>query len=228
MVEQRSLEINIGPIRQGHADILDKILHGGVLVTRANERFLAFRHNILFDYAASRLYLNPFDSGHLHALFLRDRGMGLILSPALGYALQELWDSEADRSNFWKQFVLLTSDKNVDPIARIQVARIGCEWVVSTSDVQRLLFQLRSGAASGAREVFSSVTGALSILLEDSPSLIKVPAWAYVVEELSKDEQFSGNIGFLVDRFLKLPLETAPFKLLGSAARNLLERGFAS
>jgi hypothetical protein len=59
MVEQRSLEINIGPIRQGHADILDRILHGGALVTRANERFLAFRHNILFDYAASRLFLNP-------------------------------------------------------------------------------------------------------------------------------------------------------------------------
>ena len=228
MVEQRSLEINIGPIRQGHADILDKILHGGVLVTRANERFLAFRHNILFDYAASQLYLNPFDAGHLHALFLRDRGLGLILSPALGYALQELWDHEADRSTFWKQFVLLTSDKNVDPIARIQVGRIGCEWVVSTSDVQQFLVQVRGAAASGAREAFSSVTGALSILLEDVPSLIKIPAWAYVVEELSKDEQFSGNVGFLVDRFLRLPLDSTSFKLLGSAARNLLERGLAS
>jgi hypothetical protein len=226
MVEQRSLEINIGPIRQRHADILDKILHGGILVTRANERFLTFRHNILFDYAASRLYLNPFDASHLHALFLRDRGIGLILSPALGYALQELWDHEADRSTFWKQFVLLTSDKNVDPIARIQVARIGCEWVVSTADIQQFLVQLR--AASGARDVFSSVTGALSILLEDAPSLIKLPVWAYVLEELSKDERFSGNIGFLVDRLLKLPLDAASFKLLGSAARILLERGLAS
>ena len=84
MVEQRSLEINIGPIRQGHADILDKILHGGVLVTRANERFLAFRHNILFDYAASRLYLNPFDPSHLHAFVLAGSGYGTDSEPRTG------------------------------------------------------------------------------------------------------------------------------------------------
>jgi hypothetical protein len=226
MVEGRSLEINIGPIRQEHASILDTILRGGVLVTRANERFLAFRHNILFDYAASRLYLNPFDGNQLRDLFLRDRGMGLILSPALGYALQELWDHEADRFTFWRQFVLLTSDKNIDPIAPIQVARIGCEWVTSTTDVQQFLVQLR--ASSGAREIFSAVTGALSILLEDAPQLVMIPAWAHVVAELSGDAEFSGNIGFLLDRFLKLPLDVSSFKLLGAAARSLLERGLAS
>jgi hypothetical protein len=225
MVETRFLEVSIGPIRQEHAQVLDTILRGGVLVTRTNERSLAFRHNILFDYAASRLYLNPFDQNHLHDLFLRDRGMGLILSPALGYAVQELWDNEVDHSTFWRQFVLLTSDKNIDPIARIQMARIGCELVASITDVFQLLVQLR--ASSAAREIFSSVTGALSILLEDAPHLVRVPAWIYVVEELSKDERFSGNIGFLVDRLLKLPLNSSCFKLLGAAARNLLERGLA-
>jgi hypothetical protein len=226
MVEKRSLEVNVGPIRQEHAQVLDTILRGGVLVTRTNDRSLAFRHNILFDYAASRLYLDPFDPNHLHDLFLRNRGMGLILSPALGYALQELWDYEADRSTFWNQFVLLTSDKNVDPIARIQMARIGCEWINSITDVEQFLVQLR--ASDGAREIFSSVTGALSILLEDAPQLLSVPTWAYVIAELSNDAQFSGNIGFLVDRLLKLPLDSSSFNLLGTAARNLLERGFAS
>jgi hypothetical protein len=152
--------------------------------------------------------------------------MGLILSPALGYALQELWDHEADRSTFWRQFVLLTSDKNIDPIARIQVARIGSEWVTSTTDVQQFLVQLR--ASSGAQEIFSAVTGALSILLEDAPQLVRIPAWSYVVAELSGDAGFSGNIGFLLDRFLKLPLDVSSFKLLGAAARSLLERGLAS
>jgi hypothetical protein len=223
MVEMRSLEINVDPIRREHATSLDTILRGGVLVTRTNERSLAFRHNILFDYAASRLYLNPFDQNQLHDLFLRDRGMGLILSPALRYALQELWDHEANRSAFWRQFVLLTKDKDSDPIARIQVARIGCEWVTSAKDIQQFLVQLR--ASPGARGIFSSVTIALSILLEDTPRLVSIPVWAYVVAELSGDEQFSGNIGFLVDRFLKLSLDQSSFEMLGAAARNLLERG---
>jgi hypothetical protein len=75
--------------------------------------------------------------------------------------------------------------------------------------------------------VFSSATGALSIMIEDAPHRINVPGWAYVISELSKEEQFTGNINFLVDRFLKLPLDTSSFRLLGIAARNMLERGFA-
>lgn len=225
MVEKRSLEASIVPIRQEHAQVLDTILHGGVLVTRSNDRFLAFRHNILFDYAASRLYLNPFDGNELHDTFVRDRGMGLILSPALGYALQELWDHEADRSTFWKQFARLTSDKNVDPIARIQVARIGCEWVKSATDISQFRTELRSSTA--AQECFSALTGALSILLEDAPQLIDVSSWAYLIAELSNDAAFSGNVGFLVDRFLKLPLDRPSFRFIGTASRKLLERGLA-
>jgi hypothetical protein len=225
MVEKRSLEIDIAPIRQEHAAVLDAILHSGVLVTRSNERFLAFRHNIIFDYAASRLYLNPFEPTHLRDLFLRDRGLGLILSPALGFALQELWDAEADHSKFWGQFALLAGDKNIDPIAKTQVARLGCEWISSAQDVEQFLGQLRNNTT--AREVFSSATGALSIMIEDAPHRINVPGWAYVISELSKEEQFTGNISFLVDRFLKLPLDTSSFRLLGIAARNMLERGFA-
>jgi hypothetical protein len=224
MVEKRSLEIDIGPIRQEHARVLDSILHSGVLVTRSNERFLAFRHNIIFDYAASRLYLNPFEPFHLRDLFLRDRGLGLMLSPGLGFALQELWDAEGDHSNFWRQFALLTGDKDIDPIAKTQVARLGCEWLSSAHDAGQFLGQLRNNTA--AREVFSSATGALSIMIEDAPNRINLPGWAYVISELSKEEQFTGNINFLVDRFLKLPLNALSFKLLGIAARNLLERGF--
>jgi hypothetical protein len=225
MVEKRSLEADIAPIRQGHAAVLDAILHSGVLVTRSNERFLAFRHNIIFDYAASRLYLNPFASDRLRDLFLRDRDLGLMLSPALGFALQELWDAEADHSKFWTQFALLAGDKNIDPIAKTQVARLGCEWISSAQDVEKFLEQLRDSAT--AREVFSSATGALSIMIEDAPHRTNVPGWAYVIAEISKEEQFTGNIGFLVDRFLKLPSDASSFKLLGIAARNLLERGFA-
>jgi hypothetical protein len=92
MVSERGVEADAGPLEKAHGAMLDRLQQVGVLVPRRNGRQIAFRHNILFDYVASRLYLDPFKPAHLQQLFLRDRGLGLILGPALGYALQELWD----------------------------------------------------------------------------------------------------------------------------------------
>src|ERR1035438_6610506 len=112
------------------------------------------RHNILFDYAASRLYLDPFKPSHLQELFLRDRALGLILGPALGYALQELWEHESEHRGFWDLVILLVSDKNVDPIARCLIARRASEFTKSVADIQQLADRLTNTRASA--EVLSS------------------------------------------------------------------------
>jgi hypothetical protein len=226
MVTERGVEADAGPLEKEHGAMLDRLQQVGVLVPRRNGRQIAFRHNILFDYVASRLYLDPFKPEHLQQMFLRDRGLGLILGPALGYALQELWDDQADHTLFWELVTLLVSDKNVDPIARSLVARRAVEFAGSIADIQRFADNLTDSKASG--DVQTSLVGAFTILIEDSPQLVSSEPWGYLALCSSTKANLVGTVASLVDKLLKSDLTPQAFDRLGKAARNLLEFGFAA
>ena len=226
MVEARGLELESAPLESKYGNMLDRLQHQGVLVPRRNGRQIAFRHNILFDYAASRLYLDPFGPEHLHELLLRDRGLGLILGPALGYALQELWNDQPDRARFWDLVILLVSDKNVDPIARSLAARRASEFPKLAVDIRPLTEKLAE--TQGSSDLLQSLVGALTILLEDSPQLVETAPWAFLAERLSTNGSFAGSLTYLSDKLLKRQLEPEAFDGLGRTARNLLEYAFAA
>jgi hypothetical protein len=97
MVTSRSLRASHQTAFASGGNGLARLLGAGVLVEQSGGRNVAFRHHILFDYAASRLYLNPFDAAGVHSAFVRENGLGLMLGPALGYSLQELWNNNPDR-----------------------------------------------------------------------------------------------------------------------------------
>ncbi len=225
MVKVRGLEVESGPLESAHGSTFDQLQQKGVLVPRRNGRQIAFRHNILFDYAASRLYLDPFNPSHLQDLLLRDRGLGLILGPALGYALQELWDDQPDHALFWDLVILLVSDKNVDPIARGLLARRTSEFTKTVGDIQQLAEKLTDTARSA--DLVRSLIGALTILLEDSPELVETAPWAYFAEKISTKGSLAGSLPYLIGMLLKRQLEPEPFSWLGKAARNLLAFGLA-
>lgn len=224
MVEERGLEVNAAPLENMHGEMLDHLQHEGVLVPRRNGRQIAFRHNILFDYSASVLYLDPFRPDHLHELLLRDKGLGLILGPALGYALQELWNDDEDRRRFWDLVIQLVSDKNVDPIARGLAARRASEFPKTPADIEPLAEKLAS--SQGLSGLFQSLVGAFTILLEDSPTLVEAAPWAILAEKLSTNGDFVGSLAYLIEKLLKRELEPEAFDWLGKAARNILEHGF--
>jgi hypothetical protein len=226
MVTERGVEADAGPLEKEHGAMLDRLQQVGVLVPRRNGRQIAFRHNILFDYVASRLYLDPFKPEHLQQLFLRDRGLGLILGPSLGYALQELWDYQTDRALFWELVTLLVSDKSVDPIARSLIARRAVEFTRSIADIQRFAENLLDSKASG--DVQTSLVGAFTILYEDSPQLVSPEPWSYLSLCSSTKANLVGTVASLVEKLLKSDLTPQAFDRLGKAARNLLEFGFAA
>jgi len=225
MVEKPFKNVAVGPIRQQHAPALEVLLRQGVLVDPSDGRFLAFQHNILFDYAASRLYLDPFDEDQLKHTFARAQSLGLLLGPALSFALKQLWEENGDRALFWKQLILLTADRNVDAIARCQASRTAAELVASNQEIEELIRQLRAHA--GAKPVVEGLAGALSVLLEDAPKVVTLAPWGFAIAEFSNDERLDGNVGALVDMFLKRDPDAATYNLLGLAARRLLTRGFA-
>ena len=226
MVSERGVEADAGPLEEAHGAMLDRLQQVGVLVPRRNGRQIAFRHNILFDYVAARLYLDPFKPEHLQQLFLRDRGLGLILGPALGYALQELWDDQADHTLFWELVTLLVSDRNVDPIARSLVARRAVEFTRSIADIQHLADVLPDSKASG--DVQQSLVGAFAILFEDTPQAVSPEPWSYLALCSSTKGSLVGTAATLVEKLLKSDLTPQAFSRLGKAARNLLEFGFTA
>ena len=81
-----------------------------------------------------------------------------MLGPALGYALQELWNSNADRRDYWNMVAGLIGDRAIDPIARSIAARSCSELPMVESDTDGLIEQFsktewagRSLARSSAR-----------------------------------------------------------------------------
>jgi len=224
-VEKPFKDVVLSPIRSANPETLEQLLRQGVLVDVRNGRFLAFQHNILYDYAASRLYLNPFESDELKKVFSRERSLGLLLGPALSFALKELWEEGANRTLFWKQLINLTGDHGVDAIARCQTSRTACELVASPTDIHDLVVQLRDDP--DAKKVVDGLVGALMVLVTDAPRLVTIAAWTWATAEFSTDERLDGNTGALLDLLLKQELGTASYNRLGVAARRLLERGFS-
>src|SRR3954447_419525 len=88
---------------------LDELFKANVLVPVIGDRYVGFRHHILFDYAASRLFIDPLNIGAITARFLKQPGLALMLAPALAYALHDIWlNSQNGRPEFWTAVVELT------------------------------------------------------------------------------------------------------------------------
>ena len=129
-VEAAADEVEMGKLDAARPDAaaFDALLHENVLVPLKQEQFIAFRHHILFDYAASRVYLRPDDVAGTASLLGHGNGLGLMLAPALAFALQQLWnDTEGGHRRFWDAVTILSGDPACDPVARSVAARTASE-----------------------------------------------------------------------------------------------------
>ena len=80
MVELQSLRARKLDAARPDATAFDALLHENVLVSlKQEEQFVAFRHHILFDYAASRVYLRIDDTAATAKLLMHGNGLGLML-----------------------------------------------------------------------------------------------------------------------------------------------------
>lgn len=225
MVSSRSLRASQQTAFGSGGNGLARLLGAGVLVEQSGGRSVAFRHHILFDYAASRSYLNPFDVAAVHSAFLRDNGLGLMLGPALGYALQELWNSNADRRDYWNMIAGLIGDRAIDPIARSIAARSCSELPAVKSDTDGLIEQLSKDGVG--RAIFGAIIGSLALWDEDHSGLLILAPWTQVVVAASKIPALAGSMSFLLAILMKQQTASEHRDELGIAARNLLEAALA-
>ena len=97
MVEARALRAQKHVVASNAPAMIDTLSHEGVLIATGNDRWLQFRHHILFDFAAARVLLDPDEIVDGTQRFPKAQALGLMLAPALTFVLQEVWDKETDR-----------------------------------------------------------------------------------------------------------------------------------
>ena len=225
MVANRGLQANRLTVARSDTTAFDNLMRNNVLIAVSGDRHVAFRHHILFDYAASRVFIDPADVEATGDLLRRDRGLGLMLAPALSYALQDLWVTGAPQhQQFWQAVVHFAGDSTSDPVARSVAARAACELPAVSEDMRGFVTLLSASATQQlAFRAFSHVVGALSVRIEDGQALQLGP-WCFLASAASAHIQDVGwplrTLLFLLSERRLTPEQLAE---LGHASRRLLD-----
>ena len=188
MIGARTLRAERLASAQPDPTAFNRLMGENVLVPVPGDRYVSFRHHILFDYAASRVYLDPSNLPDTSEVLKRQKGLGLLLGPALVFALQELWsNSESGRSPFWNAVVEFSGNAECDPVARSVAARTAAELPSLRGDFDGLVESLGSASANLKHAVaaISHIVGALSVRIEDNQPLALEP-WCHFAADISR------------------------------------------
>ena len=221
MVDGRTLRTPAAPIASSGSDALDSLLHQGVLTKVENDRYIQFRHHLIFDYAASRLLMDVDDIVSGAKEYLRGETVGLMLAPALGFLLQELWSSEDNRERFWTAVERILGNAKGDPILRSVAGRLSAELPETQQDVHGIAVHTAARREHSAPALWH-VVSALAVRVEDAPEVNLAP-WAALAGELAACVQ---AVPFVLRSLLHVLVNTAsPPQVgyaVGAAARALL------
>ena len=223
MIEARTLQVERLAIAR--ADALQNLLRESVLVDVSGGRYVAFRHHILFDFAASRTYLDLYNVNKLEDVLSAERALGLMLGPALIFALNEIWTiSEPRRDSFWAALLVCVGRSETDPVARSIAARVACEMPSAPDDVTGLLkfFLKEDDDRERAKVTVTHVVGSLSVRADDGYE-IGLEAWSYLAAELGQYVEFTAwPLRTLLFLLTQRDQTTEQRAKLGSASRDLL------
>ena len=224
MVDSRSLRANRIEAAKINSSALQHLLAENVLVSLPGDRYVAFRHHILFDFVASRVYLDLRDLAATSDVLHSDRGRGLMLGPALIFALNELWmNGGAQRVEFWQAIITCVGFPYTDPVARSIAARTACELPIAPSDVEELARILgRSTDFAPVKAALAHVVGSLAVRSEDGAT-IPLDPWCYFASEIAKFVEVAAwPLRTLLFLLTKKPTTPTQGEQLSFASRSLL------
>ncbi|QEI05670.1 ATP-binding protein [Pigmentiphaga aceris] len=226
MVQARALRAPTLHAAGDNPAMIDTLCKEGVLVVVDSQRWVQFRHHLLFDYAAARLALDPNAIASDAYKFSKSEALGLMLSPALGFVLREVWESEIDHARFWSILGTLINDEHGDPIIRSTAGRLGAEFPTSAQDC----LWLGNRAIAGdkiAPKALSHITGAFVVRLQDEKQFPLEP-WAHLADCLATaPATVASTLRFLLHNLIGRINDAGLTQMLGRAARALLAHGLA-
>ena len=226
MVETRTLRTSTAAASAPDPRAFDELCLRGVLIRVENDRYVQFRHHLLFDYVASRLLLDPdaIISGRLR--FPKAEAKGLMLAPALGFLLQELWVYETDRSRYWTAVERILGHREGDPILRSAAGRLSAELPEVAGDSRTLARHVTTGDAH-ALIALGHVVAALAVRLEDDSRVLFEPWVALAGALADRVEHVAQVLRFLTYLLINTARPPQLSAEVGKAARALLRDTFA-
>lgn len=225
MVARRTLRAPRLVVAEQHAQMLDILTGEGVLVSSDQQRSVQFRHHLLFDYVASRVFLDADEVITGQATFPKADGLGLIVAPAMSFLLRNLWTEGEQHDRFWGAVSQLLSGQDCDPVIRSVAARMAADLPALAEDIIPFTNAVAAGDAR-ALGALPHIAGAIAVRLEDELTAALAP-WVGLALKLSANPAPVAGIlrllGFLlVDRVKDSALRGD----FGAAARALLRYGF--
>ncbi len=221
MVAEQSLQAAIGAFDVVESAVLERLQQEGILLTVDNGRRVQFRHHLLFDYAASRLYFDPQQLLSRPTSFPKGNAPGLMLAPGLQFLLHEMWSSELDHFRYWRGASILATDAEADPVLRGVAARSAATLPVTADSIEALARQVAEYPEAEA--ALKPFVGALAVRLEDDAETPVAP-WTRLAARLAElpNGVPYGHLHTLV-YYLSLKELTGDLRdELGRAARVLL------
>ncbi len=231
MVRRRQLSVRAVDIEN---NAVDEVCQTGVLVPAGDS--VSFAHHVLFDHIAGRFYLAWDDTDALRAQLSGDTSIGLILGPALRFALEQLWQEDgAGHARTWRFLADLTEVSEPDPVVVSIALRTAAERVEVPTDVDGLCAMItNSSAVRSVSRLFLPRLARFVGLVIAERGLLTAPvalAWAVVARAAA-----AGADPYLADaaRVVLMTLaDKADFgeadflAMFGEAARSLLRTAWA-
>lgn len=226
MVTARALRAPIDVASGNDPATIDALSREGVIIAVDNDRWIQFRHHLLFDFAAARTLLAPEAIIDGSMRFPKEDALGMMLAPALAFLLREIWDRGTDRAEFWTAVSWILADKDSDPVIRSSTGRICAEYPLVSGDMQTLATRIVNGDGLAAT-TFVHTGGALAVRIEDHPDF-QLPPWVDLLRTVAQNVAIVSNtfrfLLFKLTGFVTDPDQRAD---MGFAARALLEHGLA-
>ncbi len=215
---ERSVDVPETEVPIEASEILQQIQGRGVLVTEHTRR-IAFRHHILFDFAISRLILEP-DPARAIPYLSKSKGVGLLISPSLEYWLAHL-KSNLHPLEFWKLITQMISSAEFDPVIRVEVARIAVQSVIKNEDLS-YLSSLVSGSDPTYNRAIIQIAGTLStygVTLESSG------VWALMISGITsfKDPYQLQSLKVIIHTLIEASLSPVAFDAVGKVSRAMFD-----
>jgi len=228
MVADRSLRARRTTAAAPDPDAFDAVQKDGVVMLLSDVRLIGFRHHILFDYAASRLFIDSLNIATTVDRLRNDRSLSLMLAPAIGFALQALWENgDAGRDVFWAAVSLFAGGTGVDPVARSIAARIASEQPRHKDELQGFLSLLQNHASRKAASVaFAHVVGSIVVRVDDGLPVADA-GWCHLAARISTDlEGLAWPFRTLLTCFSSRLTDPAVLVDFGLSARALFSYAF--
>ncbi|GAA4364108.1 hypothetical protein GCM10023185_33330 [Hymenobacter saemangeumensis] len=219
LLKAKAITISQALIKPTVAKAIDNLERVGVLALEPSRQVVGFRHHVLFDYAVARLALLPEPAAAREQL-RKEKAAGLLLAPSLGYWVEGLKD-QLSPSEFWRIIAPLVADTAIDPIVRLEVARLVVDAVRPTDDLT-VLGSFFSGGEALATQSFRQFVGALRDKSQTGGA-VEVGPWARLLAGMAAPgaDQL-GIMQVLIGELLDSRPDADALACLGAAARRLL------